>query len=129
MGIDELQFFPKEVIPVIATLIEQGKRVIVAGLDLDFRGEPFGIMPTLMAMADSITKLNAICTSCGNVAQFSQRIINNEPARYDDPLILIGAAESYEPRCRRCFTIDRGFGHTVAPQHIHNNKRLYEEKI
>lgn len=107
IGIDELQFFPKEIIPVIISLIEQGKRVIVAGLDLDFRGEPFGVMPTIMALADSISKLNAICSACGKSSHFSQRIVNGEPAKYDDPLMLVGAAETYEPRCRTCFVIEK----------------------
>ncbi len=107
VGIDELQFFPKEIIPIITHLIEEGKRVIVSGLDLDFRGEPFGVMPTVMALADSVTKLNAICSTCGKSSHFSQRIVNGEPARYDDPLMLVGAAETYEPRCRSCFMIEK----------------------
>ena len=107
VGIDELQFFPKEIIPVILTLVEQGKRVITAGLDLDFRGEPFGVIPTLMARADDVSKLNAICGCCGNAAHYSQRLVNGEPAQYDDPLVVIGAAETYEPRCRRCFLINK----------------------
>lgn len=107
VGIDELQFFPKEIVPIISLLIEQGKRVIVSGLDLDFRGEPFGIIPTVMALADSVTKLNAICSSCGLNSHFSQRIVNGEPAKYDDPLMLVGAAETYEPRCRSCFIIEK----------------------
>lgn len=111
VGIDELQFFPKEILPVITTLIEQGKRVVVAGLDLDFRGEPFGVMPTIMALADSVTKLNAICSTCGKNSHFSQRMVNGEPARYDDPLMLVGAAETYEPRCRSCFVIEKKINH------------------
>lgn len=107
VGIDELQFFPSEIIPIILHLIDQGKRVIIAGLDLDFRGEPFGIMPQIMALSDHVTKLNAICGSCGKNAHFSQRIVNGTPARYEDPLMLVGAAETYEPRCRECFIIDK----------------------
>lgn len=107
VGIDELQFFPKEIVPVILTLVEQGKQVIISGLDLDFRGEPFGVMPTLMALADETVKLNAICASCGKSAHYSQRIVNGAPAKYDDPLMMIGAAESYEPRCRSCFAINK----------------------
>ena len=107
VGIDEIQFFPKEIIEVITTLIESGKRVIVAGLDLDFKGEPFGIVPTLMAIADSVLKLKAICVACGKDAHHTQRIINGKPAKYDDPIIMVGAKECYEARCRDCFKIDK----------------------
>lgn len=107
VGIDEVQFFPQEIISVIITLVNQGVHVIVSGLDLDFRGEPFGLMPTLMAYADEVTKLRAVCNACGKSSHFSQRIINGSPANYDDPIILVGAAESYEPRCRSCFSINK----------------------
>lgn len=107
IGIDEVQFFPSTIIEVIQELIARGKRVVVAGLDLDFRGEPFGITPILLAIADTITKLTAICMQCGHEAHFTQRIVNGKPARYDEPIILIGASESYEARCRKCFTIDK----------------------
>ena len=83
------------------------KRVIAAGLDLDFRGEPFGIIPTLMAHADEVFKLKAICVSCGQDAHHTQRLINGKPAAYDDPVILVGASELYEARCRNCFTISK----------------------
>jgi len=106
VGFDEAQFFSKELIPVVMTLVEQGKQVIIAGLDLDFRGEPFGIMPNLMALADTVCKLQAICHKCGKEAHYSQRIVNGKPARYDEPIVLVGAAESYETRCRNCFSID-----------------------
>jgi thymidine kinase len=107
IGIDEVQFFSSEIVDVICLLIEQGKRVIVAGLDLDFRGEPFGTMPTLMAIADEVTKLKAICIRCGHDAHYNQRLINGAPAKYDDPVILVGAAECYEARCRDCFVINK----------------------
>lgn len=107
VGIDEIQFFPEKAIGVIHKWLDQGTRVIVAGLDLDFRGEPFGIVPTLLAMADEVSKLRAICTACGVEANFSQRLINGSPARYDDETILVGGEECYEPRCRTCFAIDR----------------------
>lgn len=107
VGIDEIQFFPKEIIEIITSLIESGKRVIVAGLDLDFKGEPFGIVPTLMAIADNVLKLKAICVSCGKDAHHTQRIINGNPAKYDDPIIMVGANECYEARCRDCFKIDK----------------------
>ncbi len=107
VGIDEVQFFSPEIVDIICTLVERGKRVIVAGLDLDFRGEPFGVMPVLMAIADEVTKFKAICTKCGHDAHHTQRLVNGNPAKYDDPLILIAAAECYEARCRDCFVIDK----------------------
>ncbi len=107
VGLDELHFFPNGIIQFIQKLIDHGKHVIVAGLDTDFRGEPFGIMPILLAMADKVTKLKAICVKCGNEAYHSQRIINGKPAKYDEPTVLVGAEESYEARCRNCFEIDK----------------------
>jgi len=106
IGIDEIQFFPPAVIPIFQQFVNEGKQVIVAGLDMNFRGEPFGIVPTLMAIADEVIKLRAICISCGNEANLSQRLINGVPARYDDPTILVGGEESYEARCRHCFTCE-----------------------
>ncbi|WP_306978000.1 thymidine kinase [Alkalibacillus salilacus] len=100
VGIDEVQFFDNQVIEVAQYLADQGVRVIVAGLDQDFRGEPFGALPQLLAMAENVTKLNAICPYCGSPASRTQRLIDGKPASYDDPVILVGASESYEPRCR-----------------------------
>lgn len=107
VGIDEIQFFPPETVQIIDFLVENGKRVIVAGLDLDFRGEPFGIVPTLMAHADEVIKLRAICMVCGNEANFTQRLIDGEPAGYDDPIVLVGGEECYEPRCRNCYKMEK----------------------
>jgi thymidine kinase len=107
VGIDEVQFLPTEIITVIMELIDHGKQVIVAGLDLDFRSEPFGVIPTLLALADEIVKLKAICVICAQEAQHSQRLINGKPASYDDPIILIGAEELYEARCRDCFVTNK----------------------
>lgn len=107
IGIDEIQFFPVEIVSSIQLLIAQGKQVLVAGLDMDFRGLPFGCMPTLLALADTVCKLKAVCLICGDDAHFTQRIINNQPAKYDDSLILIGAQENYQARCRGCYQIDR----------------------
>lgn len=107
VGIDEAQFFSHELINVIFDLLDQGKYVIVAGLNVDFRGVPFGPMPTLLAMADTVTKLSAICTLCGNDAYFSQRMVDGKPARADDALIKVGAQEAYQARCRECFIIDK----------------------
>ena len=107
IGIDEAQFFPKELMNVICTLVNNNKRVIVAGLDLDFRGVPFGCMPLLLAIADKITKLQAICSQCGIDAHYSQRLVNDMPAKWDDPIIKVGAQEAYQARCRNCFIIDK----------------------
>jgi thymidine kinase len=107
IGLDEVQFFPEETIPILQMLVSQGKRVIVAGLDTDFRGEPFGIVPLLMALADDVKKLHAICLSCGNEANFTQRLIDGRPATYDEPTILVGGQECYEARCRACYQIDK----------------------
>ena len=107
IGIDEAQFFSHELINTILDLIDQGKRVIVAGLNLDFKAVPFGPMPAIMALADHVTKLSAICIVCGADAHFSQRLVNGKPAKYDEPLVLVGAQESYQARCRNCYIIDR----------------------
>lgn len=103
IGIDEAQFFDNQLIEVVEKLADKGKRIIIAGLDQDFRGEPFSFMPYLMAIADSVDKLHAICVICGAVATKSQRLINGKPAPYDSPTIIIGANETYQPRCRKCF--------------------------
>lgn len=100
VAIDEVQFFSDDIVDVVQTLADRGYRVIAAGLDQDFRGEPFGPVPALMAIAESVTKLQAVCTVCGSPASRTQRLINGAPASYDDPVILVGASEAYEPRCR-----------------------------
>ncbi|MFD1391522.1 thymidine kinase [Alkalibacillus flavidus] len=100
VGIDEVQFFDDDVVEVAQYLADRGVRVIVAGLDQDFRGEPFGAIPQLLSLAETVTKLNAICPHCGSPASRTQRLIDGKPASYDDPVILVGASESYEPRCR-----------------------------
>ena len=100
VALDEGQFFDHAIIAVCNLLADQGKRVIVAGLDMDFRGEPFGPMPQLMAVAEVVDKLTALCAVCGEPASFSQRLINGEPARYSDQVILVGGSDLYEPRCR-----------------------------
>lgn len=105
VAIDEIQFFDAAIIDAVMLLAEQGRRVIAAGLDQDFRAEPFGPMPALLAIAEQVTKLSAICVVCGGSASRTQRLINGRPARYDDPIILVGGSESYEARCRRCHEI------------------------
>lgn len=101
IAIDEVQFFDDEISDVVDQLACEGVRVIVAGLDLDFRAEPFGPMPRLMARAEEVTKLHAICVVCGESAARTQRLVNGEPARYDDEVIMVGAEETYEARCRK----------------------------
>ncbi|MGC8877874.1 MAG: thymidine kinase [Anaerolineae bacterium] len=105
VAIDEAQFFDWVIVDVCEQLAQQGKRVIVAGLDMDFRGEPFGPMPVLMAQAETVDKLQAICAVCGAPASRTQRLINGVPANYDDPQILVGASEVYQARCRRCHEV------------------------
>ncbi|MGE5703202.1 MAG: thymidine kinase [Clostridia bacterium] len=105
VAIDEVQFFDEEIIGVCQQLANEGIRVICAGLDQDFRGEPFGVTPVLLAIAEFTTKLEAICAVCGSPATRTQRLLNNEPADYHEPIILVGTAESYEARCRHCHQI------------------------
>jgi thymidine kinase len=105
VAIDEVQFFDDGIIQVCETLAEAGKRVICAGLDTDFRGVPFGSMPALMARAENVDKLHAICVVCGEEASRTQRLINGRPAAFDDPVVLVGAAEVYEARCRECHQV------------------------
>lgn len=100
VGIDEVQFLEEEIIEIAKALADKGLRVVIAGLDMDFRGEPFGPVPQLLAIAEFIDKLSAICMICGNPAHRTQRLIDGKPANYDDPTILVGATESYEARCR-----------------------------
>ena len=102
VAIDEAQFFDEGIVEVVQKLADRHNiRVIVAGLDLDFRGKPFGSMPHLMSIAEEVIKLHAICMVCGESASRTQRLVNGEPAGYDEPIILVGAQESYEARCRR----------------------------
>lgn len=100
VAIDEVQFFDEGIVRVVQQLADSGCRVIAAGLDQDFRGEPFGQMPALLSIAEQITKLQAVCTVCGSPASRTQRLIDGKPASYFDPVILVGASEAYEPRCR-----------------------------
>lgn len=105
VAIDEVQFFENEITHTIEDLAERGMRVICAGLDMDFRGEPFGPIPRLVAVAEKVDKINAICLVCGNPATRTQRLINGKPAKYSDPIVLVGAQDSYEARCRNCHII------------------------
>jgi thymidine kinase len=105
VAIDEAQFFTDEIISLCESLADRGMRVIVTGLDMDFRGEPFGPIPALLSRAEEVSKLRAICVRCGETASRTQRLIDGRPASYDDPIILVGAAEAYEARCRNCHEV------------------------
>lgn len=107
VGIDEIHFFSQDVVLLVDELVGQGRRVVVAGLDLDFRGVPFGCMPTLLALADEVQKLKAVCMKSGADAPLSQRLVNGRPAAHTEPVILVGAEECYEARSRACYEIDR----------------------
>jgi thymidine kinase len=107
VAVDETQFFDPQIVEVVQELSARGIRVLVAGLDMDFRGEPFGPMPTLMAMAESVDKLHAICMICGEEASRTQRLLNGMPARYDEPIVIVGASEMYEARCRQHHEVPR----------------------
>ncbi len=105
VAIDEIQFYDWAIADVCTTLADRGVRVIGAGLDQDFRGEPFGPMPLLLALAERIDKLYAICVVCGASASRTQRLIDGRPANYHDPIILVGGSERYEARCRTCHQV------------------------
>src|SRR5438132_13058410 len=114
VGIDEVQFFESGIVDVVRSLVVSGRRVICAGLDLDFRGEPFGSVPLLLALAERVDKLEAICVVCGESGTRTQRIVNCVPAVYDDPIIVIGSQEAYEARRRACYAVPRrGFTYYV----------------
>ena len=104
IAIDEAQFLDDGIIPLVTSLASRGRRVILAGTDTDFRGEPFGCMPQLMAISEVVDKLHAICVLCGGPASRNQRLIEGRPAPYASPQIMVGGTESYEARCRMCFS-------------------------
>jgi len=101
VGIDEAQFFDPEIVSIVQSLAERGIRVIVAGLDTNFRAEPFGSMPILMAIAEKVDKYQAICMVCGEAACRTQRLVDGRPAYFEDPVVIVGASEMYEARCRQ----------------------------
>ena len=107
IAIDEAQFLDDSVVELTTSLAARGRRVILAGTDTDFRGEPFGPMPKLMAVAEMVDKLHAICVLCGSPASRNQRLVEGRPARYDSPVIQVGGTESYEARCRACHQVPR----------------------
>jgi thymidine kinase len=108
VAIDEANFFPGELVEVCQNLAADGRRVVVSGTDQTYRGEPFEPIPQLMAVAEYVEKFQAICTQCGEPATRNQRLIEGEPAHYEDPTIMVGAEESYEARCRNCHVVERG---------------------
>ncbi len=110
IGIDEAQFFDDSIVEIVDRLSADGIRVILTGLDMDFRGIPFGVMPTLIAKAERVDKLTAICMVCGKPATRTQRIVNGKPADMDDPVVIVGADEMYEARCRFHHVVMRGDG-------------------
>jgi thymidine kinase len=105
VAVDEVQFLDDGIAAVATRLAAGGVRVILAGLDTNFRGEPFGPMPLLLAIAEEVTKLRAICVRCGAPASRTQRLVDGRPAHYSDPIVLIGAQEAYEARCRHCHDV------------------------
>lgn len=105
VAIDEVQFLTSDVVMIIEHLVDKGIQVIVSGLDNDFRGEPFSFMPELLAKAETVIKLSAVCVVCGAPATKTQRMVDGKPAKYHDPIVLIGASESYEARCRHCHKV------------------------
>lgn len=121
VAIDEVQFFDEDIVNVCDYLADSGLRVMVAGLDKDFRGEPFGVIPDILTRAEFVTKLTAVCAKCGAPATRTQRMVNGKPASFDDPIVLVGAKEAYEPRCRHCHeVIDK-------PQKFHKFKKRIQE--
>ncbi|MBM3907177.1 MAG: thymidine kinase [Gemmatimonadetes bacterium] len=108
IAIDEVQFLDEGIVALASDLADRGRRVILAGIDTDFRGEPFGPMPQLMCLAEVVDKLHAICVLCGAPATRNQRLVDGKPAHWDSPLIMVGGTESYEARCRQCHQVLRG---------------------
>ncbi len=102
VGIDEVQFFDATIVDAVLGLADRGVRVVVAGLDQDFRRLPFGVMPDLLAQAEFVDKLQAVCHRCGGTATTTQRLVDGRPAPYSGDTVLVGAAEQYEARCRDC---------------------------
>lgn len=117
VALDEAQFLSEGVLDVIQKLMDRGVRVLAAGLDTDFRGEPFGMVPELMAEADSVTKLTAVCVRCGEPAIRTQRLIAGQPAPYESPRIVVGGDEMYEARCRACHEVPQACLFTPGEQH------------
>jgi thymidine kinase len=107
IGIDEVQFYGQDISSAVEEMSGCGIRVIVSGLDQDFRGEPFGAMPRLLALAEKVDKLSAICSVCGEPATRTQRLLDGHPAPYDSEIVSVGSTEKYEARCRRCHVVPK----------------------
>ncbi len=107
LAVDEVQFLDDGIVAVANTLADRGVRVVLAGIDMDFRGLPFGPVPTLLAVAEVVDKLQAICVVCGDPASRNQRLVNGQPALWDSPTIMVGGRETYEARCRHCHRVPR----------------------
>jgi thymidine kinase len=107
LAVDEVQFLDDGIVAVANTLADRGVRVVLAGIDMDFRGLPFGPVPTLLAIAEVVDKLQAICVVCGDPASRNQRLVNGKPALWDSPTIMVGGRETYEARCRHCHRVPR----------------------
>jgi thymidine kinase len=107
IAVDEVQFLDEGIVAVADTLANRGARVVLAGTDVDFRGLPFGALPTLMCIAEVVDKLHAICVVCGRPATRNQRLIDGAPAPWNSPTIMVGGRESYEARCRHCHQVPR----------------------
>lgn len=107
VAVDEANFFEKALVDEVERLASEGKRVIISGIDSTFRGEPFEPVPELMSKAEYVDKLRAVCSVCGQPASRNQRIIDGEPAHVDEPTVVVGADEKYEPRCRECHEVRR----------------------
>ena len=105
IAVEEVQFFGRDIVDVCEYLADKGLRVMVAGLDKDFSGEPFGVLPELLSRAVFVTKLTAVCAKCGAPATRTQRLVDGSPASFEDPIVLVGAVDHYEPRCRHCHEI------------------------
>jgi thymidine kinase len=114
IGIDEVQFFDEGIVDAIEAIVERGARVVAAGLAQDFRGLPFGSMPTLLCIAEFVDKLEAVCHRCGGPATMTQRLLDGRPAPFDGATVQIGALDSYEARCRACFEPGAGAASAVA---------------
>ena len=117
-AVDEVQFLDDKIVDVLSVLADRGARVVAAGIDMDFRGEPFGPMPRLLTIAETVDKLHAICMECGAPATRNQRLVNGEPAPYDSPVVQVGGHESYEARCRR---------HHVVPSDLRYQTDLLDQ--
>lgn len=116
VGFDEAQFYSKNIMKLVSELAYRGKYVIIAGLNMDYRGKEFGYIGGILAMADEIIRLHSFCAVCGSdKGTHSQRLINGKPAGLDEPIILLGDSESYEPRCRKCF---------VPPEKVSNEREV-----